>query len=424
MAVSTIDVSCILYSSRNRPVIMRKSGIHFLQIPGPSAVPDRILRAIDMPVIDHRGPDFADLGRRVLDGLKPIFKTSGPVMIFPSSGTGAWEAALINALSPGDTALMVETGHFAGLWSQLASRLGIKTEIIESDWRRGADPELIADALKKDSSHQIKAVCVVHNETSTGCTSRLADIRKIIDDCAHPTLFVVDTISGLGSADLRFDEWGIDIAIAGSQKGLMLPPGLSFNAISEKALECAKTSSSLHSYWNWQEMLAANERGYFPYTPATNLLYGLAESISMFEEEGLEVIFARHQRHSEATRKAVRHWGLATQCQNDAEHSPVLTAVRLPDGHDADHLRALILENFNLSLGNGLSKIQGRVFRIGHLGDFNDLMLCATLSGIEMGLGLAGITHNAGGVQSAMNFLRSTAPAAEQPGMQAIKTAS
>ena len=387
---------------------MRKTGRHFLQIPGPSAVPDRILRAIDMPVIDHRGPDFAGLGKRVLDGIKPIFKTTGPVIIYPSSGTGAWEAALVNALSPGDTALMVETGHFASLWFKLASRLGINAELIESDWRGGADPERIADALKKDSSHRIKAICVVHNETSTGCTSRLADIRKVIDDCAHPALFVVDTISGLGSADLRFDEWGIDIAIAGSQKGLMLPPGLSFNAVSEKALDVAKKGSSLHSYWNWQEMLEANARGYFPYTPATNLLYGLAEAISMFEEEGLEAIFSRHTRHSEATRSAVKHWGLDIQCQNDAEHSPVLTAVRLPDGHDADQLRALILENFNLSLGNGLSKVQGRVFRLGHLGDFNDLMLIGTLAGIEMGLHLAEISHNTGGTQSALDLLKST----------------
>lgn len=361
-----------------------------------------------MPVIDHRGPDFGELGSAVLAGIKRVFKTQQPVIIYPASGTGAWEAALVNTINPGETILMVETGHFASLWQKLSGKLGIDAQLIETDWRRGAEPALIEDALRKDSEHKIKAVCVVHNETSTGCTSRIADIRKAIDACNHPALFFVDTISGLASADLRFDEWGIDVAIAGSQKGLMLPPGLSFNAVSEKALDVASRCSMKHSYWNWQEMLSANANGYFPYTPATNLLYGLAESIKMIEEETLDGIFARHQRHAAATRSAVEHWGLETQCTIDAEHSPVLTAVRVPDGHDADQLRSVILENFNMSLGNGLSKVQGRVFRIGHLGDFNDLMLCATLSGIEMGLSLAQVPHQQGGAQAALSHLQNS----------------
>lgn len=387
---------------------MRKSGRHFLQIPGPSAVPDRILRAIDMPVIDHRGPDFADLGHRVLSGIKTIFKTEQPVVIYPASGTGAWEAALVNALSPGDKVLMVETGHFATLWTQLATKLGLEPQLINTDWRRGADPNLVEQALRDDTNQTIKAVCVVHNETSTGCTTQVKEIRKAMDACNHPALLMADTISGLASADFRFDEWGVDVAIAGSQKGLMLPPGLSFNAISQKAQDAAKASTTAKSYWQWQDMLEANARGYFPYTPATNLLYGLAEAIDMLQEEGLNNVFVRHQRHAAATRQAVQQWGLEVQCQIEAEHSPVLTAVRVPEGTDADNLRSVILEHCNMSLGNGLSKVQGKVFRIGHLGDFSDVMLLGTLAGIEMGLHLAQVPHNSGGVQSAIDYLKTT----------------
>ena len=387
---------------------MRKSGRHFLQIPGPSAVPDRILRAIDMPVIDHRGPDFADLGHRVLSGIKTIFKTEQPVVIYPASGTGAWEAALVNALSPGDKVLMVETGHFATLWTQLATKLGLEPQLINTDWRRGADPNLVEQALRDDTNQTIKAVCVVHNETSTGCTTQVKEIRKAMDACNHPALLMADTISGLASADFRFDEWDVDVAIAGSQKGLMLPPGLSFNAISQKAQDAAKASTTAKSCWQWQDMLEANARGYFPYTPATNLLYGLAEAIDMLQEEGLNNVFVRHQRHAAATRQAVQQWGLEVQCQIEAEHSPVLTAVRVPEGTDADNLRSVILEHCNMSLGNGLSKVQGKVFRIGHLGDFSDVMLLGTLAGIEMGLHLAQVPHNSGGVQSAIDYLKTT----------------
>ena len=389
---------------------MRRAGRHFLQIPGPSAVPDRILRAMDMPVLDHRGPEFARLGLRVLDGIKTIFKTAGPVIIYPSSGTGAWEAALVNTLSPGGKVLMVETGHFAGLWTKLAAKLGLRPEIIETDWRRGVDPDLLESRLRGDTAHEIKAVCTVHNETSTGCTSQISNVRSAIDAAGHPALLMADTISGLASADFRFDEWGVDVAVSGSQKGLMLPPGLSFNAVSEKARDASKTSTTTKSYWGWDEMLAANASGYFPYTPATNMLYGLAEAIDMLHEEGLENVFARHTRHGEATRRAVQAWGLEVQCEVPADFSPVLTAVRVPDGHDADHLRKVILEHFDMSLGNGLSKIQGKVFRIGHLGDFNDLMLAGTLSGIEMGLDLAGVPHQTGGVARALDYLKSTAP--------------
>ena len=393
---------------------MRQAGRHFLQIPGPSAVPDRILRAMDMPTRDHRGPGFADLGKRVLGGMKTIFKCSGPVIIYPSSGTGAWEAAFVNTLSPGDAVLMVETGHFAGLWKKLAEKFGLKPELIETDWRRGADPNVIEQRLRADAAHTIKAVCVVHNETSTGCTSRIADIRRAIDVTGHPALLLVDTISGLASADFRFDDWGVDVAVSGSQKGLMLPPGLSFNAVSEKALEASKASTLHKSYWGWSEMIAANANGYFPYTPGTNMLYGLAEAIDMLHEEGLDNVFARHKRHGEATRLAVQGWGLEVQCLASDEFSPVLTAVRVPEGSDADHLRKTILEHFDMSLGNGLSKIQGKVFRIGHLGDFNDLMLAGTLSGIEMGLDIAGVPHQTGGVARALDYLKTTAQAASQ----------
>lgn len=361
-----------------------------------------------MPVIDHRGPDFAELGLSVLQGIKRIFQTEQPVIIYPSSGTGAWEAALVNTINPGQTVLMIETGHFAGLWLKLATKLGIDARLEETDWRRGVDPNRVEEILRGDTERKISAVCVVHNETSTGCTSRISEIRKAIDAADHPALFFVDTISGLASADLRFDEWGVDVAIAGSQKGLMLPPGLSFNAVSEKAREVASKCTMSQSYWNWEEMLTANANGYFPYTPATNLLYGLDEAIKMLEEETLDAAFARHKRHASAARLAVQHWGLEVQCQVEEEHSPVLTAVRVPDGHDADQLRSVILDNFNMSLGNGLSKVQGRVFRIGHLGDFSDVMLCATLSGIEMGLSLAQVPHAQGGVQAAMDHLQSS----------------
>jgi len=385
---------------------MRKAGRHFLQIPGPSHVPDRILRAMDFPVMDHRGPDFSALGLRVLNGMQTIFKTAGPVVIYPSSGTGAWEAALVNVLAPGDKAMMVETGHFASLWGDLAESLGIEAEILETDWRTGVDPDAVEKRLKEDSAHSIKAVCVVHNETSTGATSRIAEVRKAIDAAGHPALLMVDTISGLASADFQFDAWGVDVAVSGSQKGLMLPPGLSFNAISEKALAVAKESGCKRSYWDWESMLKPNETGYFPYTPATNLLYGLAEAIDMLHEEGLDNVFARHKRHGEAARTAVNTWELEVQCQQPLDYSPVLTAVRLPEGHDADAFRATTLKHFDMSLGNGLSKIAGRVFRIGHLGDFNDLMLVATLGGVEMGLSLAGVPHQSGGVAAAMEVLQ------------------
>jgi alanine-glyoxylate transaminase/serine-glyoxylate transaminase/serine-pyruvate transaminase len=385
---------------------MRTAGRHFLQIPGPSPVPDRILGAIGMPVVDHRGPGFADLGYKVLGGMQGIFKTTQPVIIYPSSGTGAWEAALVNTLSHGDKVLMVETGHFAFLWQKLAEKLRLNPELIETDWRRGADPDTIEQALRADTSHSIKALCVVHNETSTGCTSRIADVRKAMDAAGHPALLMVDTISGLASADFRFDDWGVDVAISGSQKGLMLPPGLSFNAVSEKALAVSASTGIANSYWQWSDMIEANKRGYFPYTPATNLLFGLAEAIDMLNEEGLENVFSRHIRHAAATRKAVEAWGLEVQCTVESEFSPVLTAVRVPDGVDADHLRSVILTQCDTSLGNGLSKVQGKVFRIGHLGDINDVTLLGTLAGIEIGLHMAEVPHQRGGAQAAMDYLK------------------
>ena len=387
---------------------MRIAGRHFLQIPGPSPVPDRILRAIDMPVIDHRGPGFADLGNRVLTGIQGIFKTTQPVIIYPSSGTGAWEAALVNTVNQGDKLLMVETGHFAHLWQNLAFKLGLQPQLIETDWRRGADPALVEEALRADKNHELKAVCVVHNETSTGSTSRIAAIRQAIDAASHPALLMVDTISGLASAEFCFDDWGVDVAISGSQKGLMLPPGLSFNAVSSRALQANTKAGLPASYWQWTEMIEANQRGYFPYTPATNLLFGLAEAIDMLNEEGLDNVFARHQRHAAATRKAVEAWGLEVQCTVNTEYSPVLTAVRVPDGVDADHLRSVILEHCNTSLGNGLSKVAGKVFRIGHLGDINDVTLLGTLSGIEIGLHLADVPHQTGGAQAALDYLKTS----------------
>lgn len=383
-----------------------RSGRHFLQIPGPTNVPDRILRAMDYPTIDHRGPTFAKLAGEVLEGLKPVFGTTGPVVVYPSSGTGAWEAALVNTLSAGDRVLMSETGQFSSLWVELAKRLGLDIQLLAGDWRHGADPEAIEAALADDRAGRIKAVAVVHNETSTGVTSRIAKIRQAIDRAGHDALLMVDTISSLASIDYRHDEWGVDVTVAGSQKGLMLPPGLSFNAISDKALAAVKSSTMTKSYWDWTTMLDANAQNVFPYTPATNLLYGLKEALAMLMEEGLPNVFARHQRHAEATRAAVGAWGLEVLAKDPREYSGSLTAVLLPEGKDADELRALILERFDLSLGNGLGKLKGRVFRIGHLGWFNDLMLAGTLSGIEMGLGSFGLSRNASGVLAALDVLK------------------
>jgi alanine-glyoxylate transaminase/serine-glyoxylate transaminase/serine-pyruvate transaminase len=386
---------------------MRKAGRHFLQIPGPTNVPDRVLRAMDMPTMDHRSPEFAVLGRKVLDGMKTIFRTNGRIVIYPASGTGAWEAALVNTLSPGDHVLMYEAGHFAALWKAMAVRLGLEAEAMQGDWRAGADPAAIEARLREDRAHSIKAVCVVHNETSTGCTSRIDEVRQAIDAAGHPALFMVDTISSLGSIDYRHDEWGVDVTVGGSQKGLMLPPGLSFNAIGEKALAASKGARLPKSFWGWGEMLAANERGFFPYTPATNLLYGLAESIDMLHEEGLEQVFARHRRHGEATRRAVNAWGLDVFCREPRHYSGSLTAVLMPAGHSADRFRRVVAESFDMSLGSGLSKVADKVFRIGHLGDFNDLMLAGALAGIEMGLERAGVPHRKGGTQAALDFLAS-----------------
>ena len=380
-------------------------GRHFLQIPGPTNVPDRVLRAMDYPTIDHRGPQFAAIGKNCLDGMKTIFKTRSHVVIYPASGTGAWEAALVNVLQEGDLVLMVETGHFATLWHKMATKLGLETEFLATDWRRGVDPQAVEDRLRADTGGKIKAVCVVHNETSTGSTSAIAAVRAAIDAVGHDALYLVDTISSLASIDFRHDEWGVDVTVSGSQKGLMLPPGLSFNAVSEKALSVSQASGMRRSYWDWSEQIALNADGAFPYTPATNLLYGLAEAIDMLHEEGLDAVFARHDRHAVATRRAVQAWGLEVLCQEPRDFSSSLTAVLLPDGHDADAFRTGVLKKFNMSLGNGLSKLAGKVFRIGHLGDFNDLMLLGTLSGVEMGLSLADIPHQKGGVDAAMSVL-------------------
>jgi len=385
-------------------------GRHFLQIPGPSNVPDRVLRAIDFPTIDHRGPEFQQLGLRILETIKPIFGTTNPVIIYPASGTGAWEAALVNTLSAGDHVLMVETGHFATLWKKLAEKLGLKPEFIAGDWRHGVDCGLLESRLKEDQGRSIKAVCVVHNETSTGVLSNIAAVRRAMDAAGHPALLMVDTISSLGSTEYKHDAWGVDVTINGSQKGLMLPPGISFNAVSDKAITASKAAGLPKAYWGWEEIIAANRTGFWPTTPATNLLYGLAEALDMMFEEGLANVFARHQRHAEATRRAVRAWGLEILCKNPAEYSPILTAVVMPkksDGayYNADDFRRLVLERFNMSLGTGLAKLQGWVFRIGHLGDFNDLSLIGTLGGVEMGLQAAGIPHQPGGVQAAMDYL-------------------
>jgi len=383
-----------------------QSGRHFLQIPGPTNVPDRVLRAIAAPTIDHRGPTFQALALEVLELLGPVFGTPGPVVIYPASGTGAWEAALVNTLSPGDTVLAFETGHFATLWREMAGKLGLVVDFVPGDWRHGVNPDVVAEKLAADTARAVKAVCVVHNETSTGVTSRVAEVRKAIDIVGHPALLLVDTISSLGCMDYRHDEWGVDVTVAGSQKGLMLPPGMSFNAISEKALE-ASTSAGLHkSYWDWQPILAANRNGFFPYTPPTNLLYGLRESLKMLYDEGLPHVFARHARHAAATRAAVRAWGLEVVCLDEREHSASLTAVLLSEEHNADKVRDVILDRFDMSLGAGLSKLAGRVFRIGHLGHFNDLTLAGTLAGVQMGLQLAEVAIHPSGVDAALEVLR------------------
>jgi alanine-glyoxylate transaminase/serine-glyoxylate transaminase/serine-pyruvate transaminase len=398
---------------------MIHSGRHFLQIPGPTNVPDRVLRAMDMPVIDHRSSEFAELGREVLSGVRSVFQTVGPVVIYPSSGTGAWEAAIVNTLSPGDNVILFETGHFSQLWKAVAEKFGVSVDYVPGNWRTGADPEALEGRLRADKNRSIRAVLLVHNETSTGVASRVPEIRRAIDHAGHPALFIVDTISSLGSIDYRHDEWRVDVTIGGSQKGLMLPPGLGFNALSEKALAAGKAAQLPRSYWDWQEMLKPNGSGFFPYTPATTLLYGLREALSVIHEEGLQNVFRRHARHGEATRAAVRAWGLEIVCENPREYSNSLTAVFMPEGHNADEFRKVVLDHFDLSLGSGLSKLACKVFRIGHLGSFNDLMLAGTLCGVEMGLDLAGVPHKSGGVMAA---LRSLTPAATEAA--AIKSRS
>lgn len=381
------------------------SGRHFLQIPGPTNVPDRVLRAMDRPVIDHRGLEFARLGAEVLEALRPVFGTRGPVVIYPASGSGAWEASIVNTLSAGDRVLMFETGHFSALWKQVAERMGLLVDYVSGNWRRGVSPADVEQRLTADKALSIRAVMVVHNETSTGVTSRIPEVRRAIDNARHPALLMVDTISSLGSMDYRHDDWGVDVTVAGSQKGLMLPPGLSFNGISEKALAANRTAGLPRYYWDWQEMLKPNRSGFFPYTPATNMLWGLREALLMLHEEGLANVFQRHHRHGEAARNAVQAWGLEILCQEPKEYSSSLTAVLMPEGHDADHLRQVILDNFDMSLGAGLSRLATKVFRIGHLGHFNDLMLAGTLSGVEMGLQLAGVPYRAGGVAAALRSL-------------------
>ena len=386
-----------------------RAGRHFLQIPGPTNVPDRVLRAMSQPTIDHRGPEFRALGRELLDGVREVFGTTRPVIIYPASGTGAWEAALVNVLSPGDRVLMFETGHFATLWKQIAERLGLQVEWVAGDWRRGVDPAQVDERLQEDRGHGIKAVCVVHNETSTGAASRIPLIRRAIDHARHPALFIVDTISSLGSIDYRHDEWSVDVTVGASQKGLMLPPGLGFNAVGEKALAAHGRAALPRAYWDWSPVLAANEKGFFPYTPATNLLYGLKEALAMLREEGLPQVFARHARHGEATRRAVLAWGLEILCAVPEEYSDSITAVMTPPGHDADRLRQVVLDRFDMSLGVGLAKLAGGVFRIGHLGDLNDLSLLGALAGVEMGLRLSGIPIAASGVEAAMRHLEACA---------------
>lgn len=382
-----------------------QSGRHFLQIPGPTNVPERVLRAMAKPTIDHRGPEFKALAETCFAGCRRVFKTKNSVIIFASSGTGAWEASLVNTLSPGDKVLMFETGHFATLWKNMALRLGLEVDFVPGDWRHGVDPDVVEAKLAEDRGHSIKSVNVVHNETSTGCLSRIAEIRKAIDRTGHPALFMVDTISSLGSVDFRHDEWAVDVTVGCSQKGLMLPPGLGFNAVSDKALAVSKDARLPKSYWSWEEQLASNKTGFFPSSPATNLLYGLRESLNILEEEGLEEVYARHRRHGEATRRALKVWGLENLCLNPAEYSPILTTVLMPGEKGADAYRKEVLEKFNMSLGSGLGLLKDRVFRIGHLGDFNDLTLIGTLGGVEMGFALANIPHRKGGVQAAMDYL-------------------
>ncbi len=389
----------------------RRPGRHFLQIPGPTPIPERILSAMSKQILDHRGPEFQKLAKRLFGNLKTLFNTKNDVVIFPSSGTGAWEAALVNTLSPGDKVLMVETGQFALLWAEMAKSLGLIPEVLKTDWKIGADADLIEDHLKKDTNHDIKAVCVVHNETSTGCRSWLLDVRKALDAVSHPALFMTDTISSLGVMDLQHDAWGIDVTVSGSQKGLMLPPALSLNAISDKAIEASKTASLTKSYFSWADMRATNADGFFPYTPATGLLYGLTEAIEMLQEEGFENVFARHERLAEATRRAVQGWGLEIWCREAKYYSPAVTAVTLPDGHNADQFRTMVLNTFNMSLGTGLNKLAGKAFRIGHLGDTNELTIMGALSGVEMGLKIAGVPHATGGVDAAMAYLAETATA-------------
>jgi alanine-glyoxylate transaminase/serine-glyoxylate transaminase/serine-pyruvate transaminase len=382
-----------------------RTGRHFLQVPGPTNVPDRVLRAMAQPTIDHRSDEFAALTRDVMSGLQGVFKNSGPVIVYPSSATGAWEAAFVNTLSPGDKVLSIEIGEFARLWAELAKRLGLQVDVVETDWTRGVDPAAVEAKLAEDRDHRIKAVLVVHNETSTGATSRLGEIRRAIDRAKHPAMYFVDAVSSIASIDLRQDEWGIDVVVAGSQKGLMLPPGMAFNSISLKALAASRTATMMKSYWSWGPMLAANADGFFAYTPATNLLFGLRESLGMLREEGLDNVFARHVRLAEATRAAVNGWGLEILCKYEPERSPVVTSVVMPSGFNSDELRRVVVDRLNMSLGAGLGRLKGRVFRIGHLGDFNELMLMGTLCGVEMGLSLAGVPFNKGGVTAAMNSL-------------------
>jgi alanine-glyoxylate transaminase/serine-glyoxylate transaminase/serine-pyruvate transaminase len=392
---------------------MLHTGRHFLQIPGPTNVPDRILRAMDQPVIDHRGPEFAALTAEVLEGLGSVFQTNSPVVIYPSSGTGAAEAALVNTLSPGDHVLIFETGHFSQIWRQLAERLGLEVDYVPGNWRHGASDVELEERLHRDRGHSLKAVVVVHNETSTGVTSRIRDLRRAMSAVGHPALLIVDAVSSLASIDYRHDEWQVDVTVTGSQKGLMLPPGLGFNALSEKALSANSTAKLPRSYWDWQDMLTQNRAGFFPYTPATNLIFALREALRMLQEEGLDHVFRRHDRHAEATRAAVRAWGLEIVCEDPREYSSSMTAFFMPEGHNSDRLRTLILEHFDLSLGTGLSRLAGKVVRIGHLGSFNDLMLAGTLSGIEMGLRLAGVPSRPGGVMAALECL---APVNERAG--------
>ena len=382
-----------------------KSGRHFLQIPGPTNIPDRVLRAMDYPIIDHRGLKFANLTKSILDRIKMVFKTKEPVVIYPASGTGAWEAAIVNTLSEGDKVLMFETGHFSFLWLEIAKKFKLQVDFVPGDWRTGVDPRIVEEKLKDDKEKKIKAIFVVHNETSTGVTSKISKIRKAIDDANHPSLFFVDTISSLGSIDYRHEEWKVDVTVGGSQKGLLLPPGLSFNALSSKAIEAYNKSTLAKSYWDWKPMLENNKNGFFPYTPATNLLYGLDEALNILLEEGLENVFKRHNKLAEASRRAVRAWGLEILCKNKEEYSSSLTAALVPEGYDADDLRKIILDNYDMSLGTGLTKLKGKIFRIGHLGDFNELMLAGTLAGIEMGLKKSKIPFKPGGIMAALDYL-------------------